>query len=252
MKKLHLFLAFALMMALAGISPAAAQPPEGKGKAEAQGGVKITVHTHSNNDPEFPGLLFDTDRLSYNFTEGEDFAYSSRPCSGRAPFNELGLNFTPDYPGVDDDADGTAPVRHRVEGTITSVRGNTGTIEGTITSVMCENEALHPQRQESENVIVTHFEGRFRRTSDNEVRVTGTWQFSPTESTGTFAGLEGRGSIQGVLTCLAHERDATQPTCEQRGHFTDFVGARGDLTKGPGEIGPGLRGSYRDTTVLTG
>jgi hypothetical protein len=250
MKKLHLFLAFALMIALVGISPAAAQPPEGKGKAEAQGGVKIAVHTHSNDDPEFPGLLFDTDRLSYDFIEGEDFAYSSRICGGRAPFNDLGLDFTPDYPGVDDDADGTAPVRHRVEGTITEVKGDRGTIEGTITTVLCEIE--NGTQVESDNVIVTHFEGRFRRTSDNEVRVTGTWQFSPTESTGTFEGLEGRGSIQGVLTCLAHERNPDQPTCEQRGHFTDFVGARGDLTKGPGEIGPGLRGSFRDATVLTG
>ncbi|MBW3626999.1 MAG: hypothetical protein KY412_05250, partial [Actinobacteria bacterium] len=95
-------------------------------------------------------------------------------------------------------------------------------------------------------------EAKFRRTSDNEIRVSGQFQFSPTESTGTFAGLEGRGSIQGVLTCLAHERDATKPTCAERGHFTDFVAARGDLTKGPGEIGPGLRGSFRDATVTTG
>jgi hypothetical protein len=249
MKKLHLFLAFALMMALVGVSPAAAQRND-QGKAEAQGGVKITVHTHSNDDPEFPGLLFDTDRLSFDFTEGEDFAYSSRICGGRAPFNDLGLDFTSGYPGVDDDADGTAAVRHRVQGTITSVKGDKGTIEGTITTVLCEIE--NGTQVESTNVIVTHFEGRFRRTTDNEVRVTGTWEFSPTESTGTFAGLEGRGSIQGVLTCLAHERDATKPTCEQRGHFTDFVGARGDLTKGPGDIGPGLKGNFRDATVLTG
>lgn len=253
MRKLHLLLASALMMALVGISPASAQQSDkAQGKAEAQGGVKITVHTHSNNDPEFSGLLFDTERLPFEFSEGDDFTYSSRPCRLPAAFNELGLDFSPDYPGVDDDADGTAPVRHRVEGTITSVRGNTGTIEGTITTVMCENEALHPERQESENVIVTHFEGRFRQTSDNEIRVSGQFQFSPTESTGTFAGLEGRGSIQGVLTCLAHERDATQPSCAERGHFTDFVAARGDLTKGPGEIGPGLRGTFSDATVTTG
>jgi hypothetical protein len=198
--------------------------------------VKITVHTHSNDDPEFPGLLFDTDRLSFDFTEGEDFAYSSRICGGGPPFNDLGLDFTSDYPGVDDDADGTAAVRHRVE--------------GTITTVLCEIE--NGTQVESDNVIVTHFEGRFRRTSDNEVRVNGTWEFSPTESTGTFAGLEGRGSIQGVLTCLSHERNPSQPSCEQRGHFTDFVGARGDLTKGPGDIGPGLKGNFRDATVLTG
>lgn len=253
MKRLHLLLALALTMALVGVSPASAQQSEkAQGKTEAQGGVQITVHTHSNDDPEWTGLLFDTDRLSFDFTEGEDFTYSSRPCDLPAAFNELGLDFSPDYPGVDDDADGTAPVRHRVEGTITSVHGNTGTIEGTITTVMCENEALSPERQESENVIVTHFEARFHRVSDNEIRVTGRWEFSPTESTGTFEGLEGRGSIQGVLTCLAHERNPDMPTCAERGHFTDFVGARGDLTKGPGEIGPGLRGSFSDATVTTG
>lgn len=245
MKKLHLLLALALMAGLVGTSPASAQQNNNGGKAEAQGGVKITIHTHSNDDPDWPGLLFDTDRLSYNFTEGEDFSYSSRVCSGRAPFNDVGLDFNPDYPGIDDD-DGTASVRHRVEGTITEVRGDTGTIEGTITTVVCENG------QETEHVIVIHYEARFHRVSDNEVRVNGRSWFSPTESTGTFAGLEGRGSLRGVLTCLAHERDSSQPTCAERGHFTDFVGARGDLTKGPGEIGAGLRGSYRDATVESG
>lgn len=265
MKRLHVLLALALMMALVGVSPAAAQQSNnGKGKtqapgqtddrgtADAQGGVQMTVHTHSNNDPVFSGLMFETDRLPFDFAEGDDFTYSSRPCRLAAPFNELGLDFNPDYPGVDDDADGTAPVRHRVEGTITSVRGNTGTIEGTITTVLCADEPLNPDRPETENVIVTHFEARFVRVSDNQVRVMGQFQFSPTESTGTFAGLEGRGSIQGVLTCLAHQRDATQPTCAESGHFTDFVGARGDLTKGPGEIEPGLKGSFRDATVTTG
>ncbi len=253
MRKLHLLLASALMMALVGISPASAQQSDkAQGKAKAQGGVKITVHTHSNNDPEFSGLLFDTERLPFDFTEGDEFTYSSRPCNLPAAFNELGLDFSPDYPGVDDDADGTAPVRHRVEGTITSVKGDKGTIEGTITTVLCADEPVNLDRAESENVIVTHFEAKFRRTSDNEIRVSGQFQFSPTESTGTFQGLEGRGSIQGVLTCLAHERNPSQPSCAERGHFTDFVAARGDLTKGPGEIGPGLRGSFRDATVTTG
>lgn len=38
----------------------------------------MTIHTHSNDDPDFPGPLFNSDRLSYNFVEGEDFSYSSR------------------------------------------------------------------------------------------------------------------------------------------------------------------------------
>lgn len=245
MKRVHLFFAFVLMLALVGVSPASAQQRSQR-KDAAQGGVKMTIHTHSNNDPIFSNLLFPSDRLSYDFTEGEDFSYSSRLCSLSAPFNEVGLNFTPDYPGVDDDADSTAAVRHRVEGTITEVKGDKGTIEGKITTVLCQNG------EETEHMIVTYYEAKFRRISDNVLQVTGRYRFSPTESTGTFAGLEGSGSIKGVLTCLAHQRNPSAPTCQQLGYYADFVAARGDLTKGPGELEPGLRGSYRDATVLTG
>jgi hypothetical protein len=129
--------------------------------------------------PISTGLLFPTDRLSFNFVEGEDFSYSSRTCGGRAPFNDLGLDFSPDYPGVDDDADGTAAVRHHVEGTVTEVNGDRGTIEGTITTVLCENGA------ETGNSIVFTYEARYVRVSDDEVRITGKWEISPTQSTGT-------------------------------------------------------------------
>lgn len=249
MKKRYLLLVFALIVAMVGADPAGAQQNDNSRKAEARGGFKMTVHTHSNDDPDYEGLLFETDRLSFDFTEGEDFSYSSRTCGGPAAFNDLGLNFTPDYPGVDDDADGTAPVRHRVQGTIAQVNGDRGTIQGTITTVLCET--VDGQQVETENVIVTHYQARYRRVSDNEVQVTGHFRISPTESTGTFAGLEGHGSIKGVLTCLGHTRRG-EPSCAERGHFTDFVGARGDLSKGPGEITPGLIGGYRDPTVQTG
>ncbi len=248
MKKPYLVLALALVTALIGATPAGAGPKNAPASpsGELSGGFNLTVHTHSNIDPVWTGLLFPTDRLSFNFTEGEDFTYSSRPCAGTAPFNELGLDFSPNYPGVDDDADGTAAVRHRVEGTVTEVKGDRGTIEGTITSVLCVTE--DGKRVESENVIVTQFVAKYRRVSDNELALTGQFRISPTLSTGTFAGLEGHGSIRASLTCLAHLRDPSQPTCAQRGHFTDFVGFRGDPTAGPGEIEPGLVGSFRDPT----
>ncbi len=246
MRKLQLVLAFVFIVALVGVGPAEAVQ-HNRRESSARGGFKLTVHTHSNDDPDWEGLLFDTDRLSFNFMEGEDFSYSSRTCGGRAPFNDLGLDFRPDYPGVDDD-DGTAPVRHRVAGTITDVRGDRGTVQGTITSVLCVPGPDGTQ-VESDNVIVTQFQARYRRVSDNEVQVTGRFEISPTLSTGTFEGLEGRGSLKGIFTCLAHTRSPSEPTCSQRGHFTDFVGARGDLSKPPGQIVPGLMGSYRDRTV---
>lgn len=233
MRRLRLFLPFAVPVVLLAVEPAGAVPPADDG---ASGGFQMTVHTHSNNPST---LLFpDVDPLEFDFAEGSDFAYSSRTCDRPAPFNQVGLDFTPDYPGVDDET-GTAAVRHQVTGTVTAVHGKTGTIEGTITSVLCEGG------EETDNVIVTDFEARYRLASDDELRIAGTYQFSPTESTGTFADLEGQGSIQGSFTCLG------PAVCANVGAFTDFVGARGDLSAGPGEIQPGLVGHFTDPTVAT-
>lgn len=228
--------------ALAIAGPATAAP------TASSGGVKISVHTHSNNDPVFPGLLFPSDRLAYDFAQEDEFSYSSRTCAGTAPFNEIGLDFRPDYPGIDD-ATGTAAVRHHAEGTITSLRagGDRGTIEGTITSVVCVTE--NGQRVESDDVIVMDYRAQFRRTSDNEIQLTGRFTFSPTRSTGTFEDITGGGSLKAILTCLGHVRDASAPTCEQLGHYTDFVGLRGDTTQPAGSTTPGLIGSFRDPTV---
>lgn len=233
MRRSRLLLPFAFAAVLLVVQPAGAVPPADDG---ARGGFQMTVHTHSSN----PGtLLFPAvDTLEFNFGEGSDFAYSSRTCDRTAPFNQVGLDFSPDYPGVDD-VTGTAAVRHQVTGTVTEVHGNTGTIEGTITTVLCENG------DETANVIVTDFEAKYLLVSDDELRIMGTYQFSPTQSTGTFAGLEGQGSIRGSFTCLG------AATCANVGAFTDFVAARGDMTAGPGEIKPGLVGNYSDPTVTT-
>lgn len=242
-----LWIAFASVVAAAVLvaTGSAAADPQDSSKA-VSGGLQISVHTHSNDDPEFPGLLFDTDRLSFEFEEGEDFSYSSRTCDGPAPFNDVGLDFRPDYPGVDEDA-GTAPVRHRAEGTVTEENGDRGTIEGTITTVLCVTE--DGEQTESENVIISDYRARYKRVSDNKVQLTGKYVISPTESTGTFEGLTGGGSLKAILTCLPHERNPDAATCEERGEFGDFVGLRGDTSKPPGEATPGLKGNFRDTTV---
>lgn len=239
----------AAALAVAGpaiaVSKKSGKAPKGTAKA-LSGGVKISVHTHSNDNPVSPGLLFPTDRLAYNFSRGDDFSYSSRPCGLPAPFNEIGLDFRPNYPGIDDTT-GTAAVRHRAEGTVTSVKKNgRGTIEGTITSVLCVTE--NGVRTESDNVIVTHYRAKYRRTSDNEIQLTGRFTFSPTRSTGTFEDLRGGGSLKAILTCLRHVRDASAPTCKNLGHYTDFVGLRGDTSAPVGETVPGLVGHFRDPT----
>ena len=245
MRKVHWLLPCAVVAVLIGAGPAGALPPDD----ELRGGFQMTMHTHSSNPAtlRFPAV----DRLAYDLGEGEAFAYSSRLCGASAPFNDLALDFSPDYPGVDDDADGTAPVRHQIAGTVTAVNGTTGTIEGTITTVLCEPGAGGAQVESAGDVIVSHFEARYRRTSDNVVTIVGRFDISPTESTGVFSGLEGHGSIRGVFTCLGHQRDPSQPTCAELGEFTDFVAHRGDPDKGPGEIQPGLRGTFRAPSVTT-
>lgn len=226
--------------ALVVVGPANARP---KNSAKPlSGGVTISVHTHSN-----PGLLFPTDRLAYDFAQGDEFTYSSRRCADPAPFNEIGLDFRPDYPGIDDDT-GVASVRHLAEGTITSVKqgGDRGTIEGTITSIVCVTE--NGARVESGDALVMDYTAKFRRTSDNEIQLTGRWTFSPTESTGTFEDITGGGSLRAQLTCLGHERNPSMPTCEDLGYYTDFVGLRGDTSAPAGETTPGLIGHFRDPT----
>jgi hypothetical protein len=249
MRTLRVVLALLFGLGLLAVSPASAQTGSPR-NAGLRGGIHITMHTHSNPDPDRPELLFETDRLSFNFSAGENFSYSSRLCGGRAPFNDLGLDFRPNYPGVDDDADGTAPVRHRMQGTITRASGNRGTVQGTTTSVLCRTQG--GAQVETENVIVTSYRADFVRASANEVRINGRFTISPTASTGIFRDLTGQGSIQGMLTCLGHQRDPSQPSCAALGLFTDFVGVRGDPTREPGEIRPGLVGTFYDPTVSTG
>lgn len=161
------------------------------------------MHTHSEN-PET--LLFGKQVDPLPFPVPEDsthFAYSSRFCNLRAPFNDVGLNFNPDYPGLDD----PAPVRHLVEGT--AENGDSGTVAGTITTVLCV------EGEESASTITFAFEAQFTETSDDLAKVKGTYEI--TGGTGIFEGLTGEGSITGEFTCLDPE------TCAEVGVFEDAV-----------------------------
>ena len=206
------------------------------------GDVSISVHTHSD-----ASLLFSTNRLASNFARGAEFRYSSRTCAASAPFNEIGLDFDPNYPGIDS-ATGVAAVRHLAEGRIISVTrgGAKGTIMGTITSVVCVTR--NGARVSSDDALVMNYSARFRRTSDNELYLKGRFWFSPTRSTGKFEDITGRGSLEAQLTCLGHARNPSAPSCERLGHFTDFVGLRGNTAAPPGQTTPGLIGHFRDHT----
>ncbi len=233
MKKQGLLLVSALLMALVAAGPAAAQPPQDSSQARASGGFSLDVHSHSADDPNDPGLRFPTERLAFPITEGDSFSYSSRPCELPAPFNQVGLEFTPPYPGFDN----PVPVRHRSQGTIVDGDADSGRIEGTITTVICETR--DGSQTESEHSIQIAYLGHYKLISPDEARIRGSYEILG--GTGTFENLTGHGSIQASLTCLG---DAT---CAELGYFTDFV-----APPPPSELDPrrsGLQGSYRDPDV---
>lgn len=169
--------------------------------------MSLSVHAHSS---QLTDTLVATDPLETTFAAGDAFSYSSIPCSRPAPFNDTSLNFSPDYPGVED----PASTRHFVEGTITSVDGSGRT--GTITTILCVGGA------ESQSTITTAYTGRFVRSSDNELRIVGSYEIAG--GTGIFDGLEGSGAIRGSLTCLPRTLEATgAQSCADLGVYADAV-----------------------------
>jgi hypothetical protein len=225
-----------LLLASALLVPLALAGPVGAQTGAASGQVQMTVHTHSAGVLQFP-----SQRLPYNFTTGSTFAYSSRVCSGNAPFNDIGLNFTPNYPGVDDNPTGAARVRHGVDGVITSRVGNQGSVRGRIRTQLCVQ--VNGVWTASPNILVSHFEGRIILQSEVDLHVYGGFQFSPTESTGTFRDIRGGGHFEARFTCLG------QVSCATVGQFHDFVASTGNPALPPGQLQPGMNGSFYDPTV---
>lgn len=247
MKQVRLLLALTFIAALVAVAPATAHQSRQDSKiSEASGGLRMSIHTHSEDDPDFTDLLWDTKRLPFDFKRGDTFIYSSRQCELRAPYNDVGLEFDPGYPGIQN----PARVRHRVDGTI--VRGNAqqGTVRGLITTVLCAPPTPTEAGgggSETEHEIYTRFRGTYRRVSENVVRITGS--FDIVGGQGTFSHLTGGGSLDASLTCLPALRSPSAPSCAQRGHYTDFIGLRGNLIAPAGQHDPGLVGTYEDPSI---
>ena len=202
MRKKLLFVAMALVASLSTLSPAAAaKPPASEGGAS--GNISLTVHAHSS---QFTDTLFPTSPVPFPVTEPSTGTYSSIPCSQPAPFNDTALDFSPDFPGIED----PASVRHFVDVALTPTQGNKGTIEGEITTILCLDG------QESENQLFIAFEGTYKQTG-GEVRFQGTFEI--TGGTGVFEDITGEGTITGALTCLA----SREATCAQLGVLSDAV-----------------------------
>jgi hypothetical protein len=200
MRKYALFVAFGILAFLTTAGPAAAKPPSGEG---ASGNISLTVHAHSS---QFTDTLFPTSPLPFPVTEESSGTYSSIPCSRPAPFNDTALDFSPDYPGIDD----PASVRHFVEATLTPTQGSQGTVEGEITTILCVDG------EESENQLFIGFVGTYKQTG-GEVRFTGTFEI--TGGTGVFEDITGEGTITGTFTCLP----GREATCAELGVLSDAV-----------------------------
>ena len=201
MPKKSFFVALAFLASVGMMGPAAAKPSSSDGGAS--GNISLTVHAHSS---QFTDTLFPTSPLPFPVTEPSSGTYSSIPCSRPAPFNDTALDFSPDYPGIED----PASVRHFVEATLTPTHGNQGTVEGEITTILCVNG------EESKNQLFIAFEGTYKQTG-GEVRFTGTFEI--TGGTGVFKDITGGGTITGVFTCLA----SREATCAQLGVLSDAV-----------------------------
>ncbi len=213
MRRKPLFLALVVLASIATMGPAVAKPPTSDGGAS--GNISLTVHAHSS---QFTDTLFPTSPLPFPVTEQSSGTYSSIPCSRPAPFNDTALDFTPDYPGIED----PASVRHFVEATLTPTQGNQGTVEGEITTILCLDG------EETENQLFIAFEGTYKQTG-GEVRFTGTFEI--TGGTGVFEDITGEGTITGAFTCLA----SREATCAQLGVLSDAVFS--------------LQGTYSDPTT---
>lgn len=204
MRKALLFAAAALIAPLVTMAPAGAAPPATQAGTKGSVSIDVVGLTSTVGTPSGAPTLVPTTGLEIPVTQGSDFSFSSIECSsGPAPFNEVGLEFSPDFPGLED----PAPIRSVVEGTVTDVNASGGgTVEGTITTFLCENG-------EETDQIVTSFSARFRPTSDDQVVLMGgtlettgglalNGKFIITEATGQFEDLTGEGRLRGQLTCL--------------------------------------------------
>lgn len=208
----------------------------GDGQNRPSGAISITVHTHSSafrGPRDAPTLAAETVPLRHPITQ-QRFSYSSVACGDPAPYNDVGLNFDPEYPGVEN----PAAVRHIIEGEVTDVQDSAGTahLRGTLTTYLCEDG-------EKGDRLDSTFEGELEQQPD----VAGfTGRFEITGGTGRFAGIQGAGSMHGHLTCLDRvlERERAD-SCAELGRYTDAVFFRSDERNPvPDEVTGGLEGRY--------
>ena len=225
MKSRAVFAAVAAAASLLVLVPtgAGAQAPEARGTIILEG---LTLAGTQFGTPSGLPTTVATDPLSVPVTRGDTFTYSTVTCASPfPPWNNVGLQFDPDYPGLND----PASVRHEFQGTVISASpsGERGVVRGTITSYLCENGVRTDQ-------IVSRFTAVIRPTSATSVLLAGggpvpttgglelTGQFHIVGGTGRFEDLSGHGALTAQFTCLRGtlQRNAVQ-SCDQLGGYSE-------------------------------
>ena len=236
-----------LSVALAVTASLVVLAPAGPAAAQTRGGARgsiilegLTLAGTQFGTPSGLPTTVATDPLQLPLTTGDHFLYSTITCASPfPPWNNVGLHFNPDYPGITD----PASVRHEFEGTVLQAFGDRAVVEGTITSYLCENGVRTDQ-------IVTSFRALVVPTSATSVPLTGGGPVPTTGGlaifgtatitggTGRFADIRGSASLMGQFTCL--------PASLVRNGVASCA-ALGGFSESPFQ----LRGSFTDPTVPT-
>ncbi len=186
--------------------------------------------------------LVPTRALRLPLREGRNFfRYSSIQCqSGPAPYNNVGLDFNPSYPGAPD----PASIRSVMTGIVTRANpsGDQGNAQGTITSYLCENGVETDQ-------LTVFFRGRLRAASPTTLNLRGgpivttggsviEARFEIIDGTGRFEDITGGGRSGRIhLTCLPSTLTRNNAaSCSALGAFSEAV--------------LDLSGRFRDPTVF--
>ncbi len=246
----RVFLALALVALMAMVSaPAGATSNGASGHMIIEG---LTLAGTQYGTPSGLPTTEATDPLTIPVTAGDTFHYSTITCqSPFPPWNNVGLHFAPDYPGIED----PASVRHELEGRVTRLTANGhGTVEGTIRTYLCEQvPGSNPPQFVRGDQIVTSFRANFRPTSDTSVMLESSrigrsnpvptygglafnGHFTVIDGTGRFADLSGNGAIMGQFTRLG-TRPGTPESLNPPGYS---------------EVPFQQKGGFRDPTVPAG
>lgn len=239
MKRTAVFAAAALAASLLVLTPigADARPQGTRGDIILEG---LTLAGTQFGTPSGQPTTVATDPVATPLTRGDTFTYSTITCASPfPPFNSVGLQFDPDYPGLSD----PAPVRHEFQGTVVAAppSGDRGVVRGTITSYLCEGGVRTDQ-------IVSRFTAVVRPTTSTSVPLAGggpvpttgglalDGRFHIVSGTGRFADLAGNGELIGQLTCLPRTLQRNSATsCTQLGAYS--------------EVPFQLNGRFKDPTV---